>query len=131
MDGATGRAAAAAIGRALADPAVRVVLLSGEGRSFMAGGDIASFRAAASPQERAALLAGVIEPFHGALLRLTDSGRITLAAAQGPVAGGGVSVFLMADLGSRAADATLTMAYSGTGAVPVCGSLHPLERRVR
>ena len=49
------------------DPAVRVVILSGEGRAFMAGGDIAQFRE--RPQS---ISSSLIEPMHEGLLILTN-----------------------------------------------------------
>jgi 2-(1,2-epoxy-1,2-dihydrophenyl)acetyl-CoA isomerase len=127
LDRATAEGFVAAVDRALGDPAVRVVLLMGEGRAFMAGGDLASMRA---PQTRRAGIEALIGPLHGALIRLAQAPAITIAAAQGPVAGAGMSVFLGADLGIVADDAVLTLAYSKIGTSPDCGGSHALMQLV-
>ena len=127
LDLATGQAFVDAIDRVLADRSVRVVLLSGEGRSFMAGGDLAAFRDA---PDRPALIASLIDPLHQALLRLAQAPAITIAAGQGPIAGAGVSIFLGADLGLLADDARLNLAYARIGASPDCGGSFALSRLV-
>lgn len=127
LDEATGSAFIAGIDRALDDPAVRVILFSGAGRSFMAGGDLGSFRRAPDP---ALLIARLITPLHDALLRLAASPKITLCAAQGPVAGAGMSVFLGADLGLLAEDASLSTAYVRIAGSPDCGGTEALVRHL-
>ena len=62
----TAEALLAAARRLQADPDVRVVILSGEGRAFMAGGDIAQFR-----DDPASVPATLIEPLNAALAILT------------------------------------------------------------
>lgn len=127
LDLGTATAFVAAVDRALTDPGVRVILFSGAGRSFMAGGDLGSFRGAEDP---AAMIASIIDPLHDAILRLADSPKITLAAAQGPVAGAGMSFFLGADLGLLADDASLSTAYVRIAGSPDCGGTAALERLV-
>ena len=67
-----------------ADPQVRAVLITGEGRAFMAGGDLDEMRA--DPQQAAAqLIAGM----HGGIRLLTALQAPVVCAVQGAVAGGG------------------------------------------
>lgn len=64
------------------DPLVRAVLISGEGRAFMAGGDLDEMRA--DPQQAAAqLIAGM----HGGIRLLAALQAPVVCAAQGAVAG--------------------------------------------
>lgn len=59
VDLRTARAFHDAVTTAAADPAVRVILVTGEGRRFCAGGDIASMLAA---EDRAAYVQGACRP---------------------------------------------------------------------
>jgi 2-(1,2-epoxy-1,2-dihydrophenyl)acetyl-CoA isomerase len=94
----------------------RVVVLSGEGRSFMAGGDLACFHA---DLPRAAETAtAIIEPLHEALSILADLPQPVLACLHGAVAGAGVSVALACDLAIAASDARFNLAYAAIGASP-------------
>lgn len=127
LNAATGRSFEAAVTEALSQDDTRVVLLSGAGKSFLAGGDLAEFRGAS---DRAAAAAEVIEPTHRALRRLADGPAITIAAAHGAVAGAGVSIFSGADLGLAAQSATFTMAYSKVAAVPDSGGSWMLPRLI-
>lgn len=56
-----------AIDSVLADSSVRVITVSGAGRAFLAGGDLAHFRGAA---DRGAAAAELIDPIHSALKNL-------------------------------------------------------------
>jgi len=66
-----------------ADPSVRVVVISGEGRAFMAGGDIAQFR-----DDPASIPETLIGPLHQAVRILTTlpvrSSRASTARSPAP-----------------------------------------------
>jgi 2-(1,2-epoxy-1,2-dihydrophenyl)acetyl-CoA isomerase len=116
-----------AVNEALAHEDVRVIVLSGDGRSFMAGGDLAWFDAKADASGGAWRL---IDPMHTAISKLCDSPAITIAAVQGAVAGGGMSLALAADLLIAADDAVFDMAYARIGATPDCSGTWHLPRIV-
>lgn len=120
-------ALASAVDAALADPLTRVIVFSGEGRAFMSGGDLATIRGV---RDRPAMIAQLIEALHEVVLRLAASPILTVAAAHGPIAGGGLSFFLSADFGILSDDATLAMAYARIGASPDCGGSYSLIRHV-
>jgi 2-(1,2-epoxy-1,2-dihydrophenyl)acetyl-CoA isomerase len=117
----------AVVGKVVADPEVRVVVLSGEGRAFMAGGDLAYLKAATNRPRAAREL---IAPIHEALVALNASGLPVLAAIQGAVAGAGLSLALFADIVLAAEDARLNMAYLKVGAPTDCGGAWSLTRLV-
>lgn len=127
LDVATAEAFDAQVARALNDASVRVVLMQGRGRSFMAGGDLTGFHAA---QEIAPAVRAVMDPVHRGLKALAASPVITLAAAQGPVAGGGMSIFAGCDLGICADNASFNMAYARIATTPDCGGTWALPRLV-
>ncbi len=97
-----------------ADRSVRAVVLSGAGRAFMAGGDIASFHADLNDAPNAARR--LIDPLHAGLAILASIDAPVLASVHGAVAGAGVSVALAADLAIAADDARFTLAYAKIGA---------------
>lgn len=93
---------------------VRVVVLSGEGRAFMAGGDLRAFHA---DLDRAADTArALIEPLNEGLIALARGDAPVIASVHGAVAGAGMSIALGADLCIAADDTTFDMAYARIGA---------------
>ncbi|MNC08750.1 4-chlorobenzoyl coenzyme A dehalogenase-2 [compost metagenome] len=89
------------------DSAVRVVVLSGNGRAFMAGGDLAAMRAA--PVEAADAL---IRPMHQAVQLLAEMPKPVLASVHGAAAGAGMSLVLAADLALAAEGTRFNFAYT-------------------
>lgn len=118
----------AAIQRGLADPSVRVFVLSGAGRAFMAGGDLAYFRDAGESAGQAAW--ALIGPLHEAIRLMSASDAISISAIHGACAGGGMSLALSTDLAIAAEDARFNMAYLGVAATPDCSGSWNLVRQI-
>ncbi|MES2257002.1 MAG: enoyl-CoA hydratase-related protein [Pseudomonadota bacterium] len=110
------------------DASVRAIVLRGEGKAFMAGGDIAHFHRdlANAPQ----LAADIIAPLHTALALLASLPQPVLACVHGAVAGAGVSLALAADLCIAADDTQFNLAYARIGASPDGGATWSLPRVV-
>ena len=89
------------------DSAVRVVVLAGNGRAFMAGGDLSAMRAA--PVEAADALIG---PLHQAVQLLAEMPKPVLASVHGAAAGAGLSLMLAADLALAAEGTRFSFAYT-------------------
>jgi 2-(1,2-epoxy-1,2-dihydrophenyl)acetyl-CoA isomerase len=104
---------------------VRAVLVRGNGRAFMAGGDIAGFRA--QPEQ---LAASVIDPMHEALQLLAGQPAPVLACVHGAVAGAGLSVALACDFVIAAETTKFSFAYSSLGASSDLGASWTLPRIV-
>jgi 2-(1,2-epoxy-1,2-dihydrophenyl)acetyl-CoA isomerase len=102
------------------DEAVRAVLIRAEGETFMAGGDIKGF--ARNMQADPAAYAAAFEPrivaVHQILYQLRRMPKPVVVAAQGGIAGIGMSVLMAADLAVVADDAFFTLAYRHIG---LCG----------
>lgn len=108
-----------------ADPQVRVVVLSGEGRAFMAGGDLQSM--AADPTAVAAELIGEM---HAGIELLAALSAPVIASVHGAVAGGGLGLALVCDLIVAAEGTRFNLAYTRIGTSSDCGTSWGLPRWV-
>lgn len=118
---------AAAVDRALAEPSVKVVVVSSEGRAFVAGGDLGHFR---GRDDKGAASAELINPLHSALEKLAESPVISIGSVKGAVAGAGMSLALGLDLAIAAEDTIFSYAYSRVAASADCGASWSLPRLV-
>lgn len=107
---------------------VRVILLSGEGPAFMAGGDLARFHA--DTKHAAETASAIIQPLNEALTMLAAMPQLVVASVHGSVAGAGVSVMLAADLCVAATGTQFNMAYSRIAASPDASASWSLPRVV-
>lgn len=121
---------AEAVADADADAAVGGILLTGEGRAFCAGGDVASLRQIAdSPDPRGTASQGV-DRMHRVLRTLFRCPKPVVAAVNGPTAGAGVGLMLTADVVWAARSASFTLAFTAIGASPDGGTTFLLPRAV-
>lgn len=113
----------AAVLEADADPEVRVIVLTGSGRGFCAGADLADLA-----EESAE---GELHPDEGMHPELLLQVRKpVIAAVNGPAAGLGFALMLMADIRIVAADAKLTTSFARLGLVAEYGCSWLLPRLV-
>jgi enoyl-CoA hydratase/carnithine racemase len=123
----------AAAAQVAADPAVRAVVLSGEGKAFCAGLDVAVFgqmAAGAGPDLRARYEGDANRPQHAALV-WRDLAVPVIAAVHGIAFGGGLQIALGADLRFVAPDAKLSLMEIKWGLVPDMGAMLLLPRLLR
>lgn len=114
-----------ALDRAEADPAVRVVLLEGEGDAFTAGNDIADFAAvAAGDALRGDMKAYVF------LQALARAQKPYVAAVHGLAVGIGVTMLLHFDLVYVAQDARLSAPFVNLALVPEAASSVLMPARI-
>jgi 2-(1,2-epoxy-1,2-dihydrophenyl)acetyl-CoA isomerase len=118
----------AACERAEHDAAARAVVLRGAGPAFLAGGDVAYFRANLARMP-ALVREGGTELNH-AILALRRAPKPVLASVHGAVAGAGASLMAAADLAIAAEGTKFTVAYSRIGTSPDGGATHFLPRLV-
>jgi 2-(1,2-epoxy-1,2-dihydrophenyl)acetyl-CoA isomerase len=123
---------------ALTEPAadcdVRVVVLTGAGRAFSAGGDLRMMALAA---ERLHEDAGATDvwrwirrEFGGVARLLTGSDTTFIAALNGPAAGVGLAWALACDLIVASTDAVLVPAFGRLGPLPEVSTSWTLTRRL-
>ncbi|MGE0660157.1 MAG: enoyl-CoA hydratase-related protein [Reyranellaceae bacterium] len=111
------------------DDAVRAVLLTGAGRGFCAGADLA---AAAQEQSAGPRDAGkILEEFYNPMiLKMRGLGKPIVAAVNGPAAGAGMSLALACDIVIAARSASFLQAFARIGLMPDAGSTWLLPRLV-
>jgi 2-(1,2-epoxy-1,2-dihydrophenyl)acetyl-CoA isomerase len=128
LDFPMAEALVAAITRVERDTSVKVVTLTGEGRAFMAGGDVGVFHRAGenAPQE----IARLIELFHQIVRGIRRMKPPVICGVQGAVAGGGLGLALACDLVIAAADATFVPAYTRLGTSPDGGTTWSITRLI-
>jgi 2-(1,2-epoxy-1,2-dihydrophenyl)acetyl-CoA isomerase len=128
MDGDMMAQFRAAAERVEKDAAVRVIVLRGEGKAFLAGGDVGLFYR--HLKELPELIVRWGRELHFGLLALRRADKPVLASVHGAVAGAGFSVLCVADLAVSADDARFSLAYANLGTSPDGGSTHFLPRLV-
>jgi 2-(1,2-epoxy-1,2-dihydrophenyl)acetyl-CoA isomerase len=117
-----------AIKQAERDDAVRVLVLTGSGRAFSAGGDIGEMNQgmdARTPDE----LGRILRDEYGAMfIRLRTMPKPVIAALNGPALGIGASFALACDIRIGTPDAYLTEAFINIGLVMEGGASYLLPR---
>jgi 2-(1,2-epoxy-1,2-dihydrophenyl)acetyl-CoA isomerase len=107
---------------------VRAVVVTGAGKAFCAGGDLATFHAQKDSLPR--YVKEMATALHVSLSRLARLDAPVLAAVNGVAAGGGFSLVCACDLVLAARSARFTMAYTRAGLSPDGGSTYFLPRIV-
>ena len=115
-----------------ADDSLRVVVLCGAGRHFMAGGDIRSFaeRLGEAPASRSDGFARMIGRLHAAIEQMHRMPHPVVARVQGACAGFGLSLMNACDLVVAADDSYFASAYRQIGLTPDGGGSWWLPRLV-
>jgi len=106
-----------------ADPELRALVLTGEGRGFCSGANLAE------PPPEGADLGDMLErTYHPFLRRLHDTRLSIVTAVNGPAAGVGMSLALMGDLVIAARSAFFALGFTRIGLVPDGGATWLLPR---
>jgi 2-(1,2-epoxy-1,2-dihydrophenyl)acetyl-CoA isomerase len=110
------------------DEGIRCVLLTGAGKLFCAGGDVAGF--AAAGDEVPALLKELTFHLHKAVLRFARMRKPLVTAVNGAAAGAGFSLAILGDIVLAADSARFALAYAAIGLSPDGGASWLLPRLV-
>src|SRR5213082_183169 len=118
-----------ALGRIAADESVRVVVLTGAGRAFCAGGDLALIgkgRETGQTQSLEPLLRAGMQ----AVLKMRIMPQPVIAAVNGAAAGAGMNIALAADIRIAAEEATFGQNFAKVGLFPDYGGTYFLPQLV-
>jgi enoyl-CoA hydratase/carnithine racemase len=115
-----------ALNAAETNPEVRTVVITGEGATFCAGGNLQ--RLQANRQQPPEVQAQSIEGLHGWIEAIRTFPKPVIAAVEGAAAGAGFSLALACDLIVAAEDAIFVMAYTSVALSPDGGATWSLAR---
>lgn len=115
--------------RAGDDKAVRAIVITGAGRAFSVGGDLAMLRAARMRHDSRELEALVVAGKE-ICLAIATMPKLVVAAVNGPAAGGGMSLACACDLRIASDQATFGQSFAQVGMYPDFGATYFLPRLV-
>ena len=129
MNAAMAEALLAAMAGAASDPDVRAVLLTGAGRAFCAGQDLAEVLsvAGAEPPDLGEVVHRQYNPIIRAIRTLE---KPVICAVNGVAAGAGANIAFACDITVAAEEATFVQSFSRIGLIPDSGGTYLLPRLV-
>jgi 2-(1,2-epoxy-1,2-dihydrophenyl)acetyl-CoA isomerase len=110
------------------DSSVRCVLITGAGRMFCVGGDIAAF--SGSGAQFAPLLKEMSGYLHMAVSRFARMQKPLVTAVNGPAAGAGLALAMLGDVALASRAAKFNTAYAGIGLSPDGGTTWLMPRLI-
>lgn len=127
LDKATVRALRQAVAWLEAREEIRVVVVTGSGRAFSAGGDLDGYVTLYRDQQA---FAEFLEDFFELLVGMERSAKIYIAAINGVCVAGGLELLLACDLAIAAADARIGDGHLNFGQLPGAGGSQRLPRAI-
>ena len=112
------------------DDAIRVVVLTGEGRAFGAGADLADDSGGSGIMAGAQTRDDLVHEFKPGVLAIAEAPKVWVAAINGPCAGISYSYAMACDLVVMADDAYLYQPFSAIGLIPDGGSTWLLQKLI-
>jgi 2-(1,2-epoxy-1,2-dihydrophenyl)acetyl-CoA isomerase len=119
-----------AITRSSGDPTVRVMILTGAGKGFCAGGDVKAMNEARESRRERPLLEKIAPSRDRTLLAMRDAPQPIIAAVNGAAAGAGMNLALACDLRIASSEAKFAQAFVRRGLHPDWGGTYFLPRVV-
>jgi len=110
------------------DDSIRCILLTGAGRMFCAGGDIAAFSAAG--EQLSAFIREITVYLHATVNRLVRMNKPVVTAVNGAAAGAGIGLAILGDIVIADPRASFTLAYTAIGMSPDGGATWLLPRLI-
>jgi 2-(1,2-epoxy-1,2-dihydrophenyl)acetyl-CoA isomerase len=105
---------------------VRCVYLTGKGKGFSAGQDLAEI----TDLSRAGIQTVLLEQFHPILIKIRNLQKPVVAAVNGVAAGAGANIALCCDIVVAANSAIFLQIFSKIGLIPDCGGTFFLPRLI-
>lgn len=110
---------------AMNDPAVRAVVITGDGGNFCSGGDISSFEGVTPASGRARM-----QRVQRIVRLLTNGEKPVVAAVEGHAAGAGLCLSAACDIVVASSEAKFSCTFNRIGLIPDLGGLWTLPARM-
>src|SRR5205814_7459589 len=120
----------AGLTRAIDDPDVRVIVITGAGKGFCAGGDVKAMQDANQAGRGRPLMERVAPSRDRTVLLMRDSPKPLIAAVNGAAAGAGMNLALACDIRLASSAARFSQAFVRRGLHPDWGGTYFLPRVV-
>jgi 2-(1,2-epoxy-1,2-dihydrophenyl)acetyl-CoA isomerase len=120
----------AALCAAAEDDTVRCLIVTGAGRAFCSGQDLAEYGERLDTDDPIELEPRIRDKYNPVVAKIRTMEKPVVASVNGVAAGAGCSLALMCDLRIAAASAGFIEAFINIAAVPDCGSTFMLPRLV-
>lgn len=104
---------------------VKVIVLTGEGNTFSAGGDLSALKEVDAASGRKRLQSG-----HEMIQSIVNLEKPVIAAVNGAAAGAGVSLALACDIIIAKSSAIIIQSFSKVGLIPDLGAMYFLPRLI-
>lgn len=130
MTPAMGEEVIRAVKEVSADPEARVLVLTGAGKAFSSGGDLAMLARDAGLTDSGASMGGSPRDFYNQYLTIRQLPVPTIAAINGHAIGAGLCIALACDMRIAVDDAKMGMTFSKLGIHPGMGATYSLPRLV-
>src|SRR2546426_7215898 len=130
LGGTLREALTAGLTRAIDDPDVRVIVITGAGKGFCAGGDVKAMQDANQAGRGRPLMERVAPSRDRTVLLMRDSPKPLIAAVNGAAAGAGMNLALACDIRLASSAARFSQAFVRRGLHPDWGGTYFLPRVV-
>jgi 2-(1,2-epoxy-1,2-dihydrophenyl)acetyl-CoA isomerase len=112
------------------DEQIDVIILTGAGKAFCAGGDIEKFAKRIQEEDQSKKRRTSIERFGAWAVEIAKVDKPIIAAINGVTAGAGISIALLCDLRIASDQAKFILAFARMGLVPDVGLTYLLPRTI-
>ena len=116
-----------AFNNVLSDKEIRCLIITGRGKAFCSGGDVAEFNRAEKPDE---FMSQIVELLHKGIKLLKNLSVITISAINGPCFGAGLGYASACDFRISSDKATFGCAFTKIGLSPDSSSTYHIPKLV-
>ena len=119
-----------AVQDAAADDSVRCIVITGAGRAFSAGEDLAALQSIYEAGDTPPLGDTLVKRYNPTIQAITSARKPVVAAVNGVAAGAGASIALACDVRIASEKAKLVLAFINAGLVPDSGAVWFLAKMI-
>ncbi|MBS7288693.1 MAG: enoyl-CoA hydratase [Candidatus Freyarchaeota archaeon] len=112
------------------DEAVRVVVITGEGRAFSAGGDVKGMLRSVEEGRPGEFMDRLTDPLYRVALRIRETGKLVIAAVNGHAMGAGFNLAIACDIVIASDKAVFAQSFVRLGLIPGMGGTYLLTRLI-